>query len=71
MTPDSRFALASLATMLLPPLLAVSLWGLSRPRLALFRALLAVAAAWALSVVLTSEVHNPAGIAAATRRASP
>lgn len=68
MTPDARFALASLATQALPLLLAVSMQWLPRPRHAGLRALLAVAAAWTLSVFLASEVYNPAGIDAGHAR---
>lgn len=68
MTPEVRFALASLLTMMLPILIALGSWRLGRPRHALLRALLAIAAAWALSIVMTSEVYNPAGIAAAHAR---
>lgn len=68
MTPDAMFSLASRLTTALPILLALCLWWLGRPRHAVLRALLAVGAAWVLSIVPTSEIRNPAGIAAAHAR---
>jgi len=68
MTPDARFALALLLTRGLPTLLAAVWWWLGRPRHAVLRGGLAIGTAWALSVVLTSDVYNPAGIAAGHAR---
>ena len=63
MTPDTTFKIAEAGLGLATYGLAVLLFCLKRPSHRLLRGFLAVLAAWAMGILYTIVVYNPAGIA--------
>jgi hypothetical protein len=64
MTRKLLFDLVTIGSFALPLSLALILAALPRPRSPIARALVAIAAAWVVSVAYTIYLYNPAGIAA-------
>jgi hypothetical protein len=64
MTRKLLFDIVMLGAFALPLALALILVALPRPRSSVVRSVIAIATAWAVSVVYTIHLYNPAGIAA-------
>lgn len=64
MSPDTTFTIVEIGQGVVTYGLAVFLFSLKRPSTRVLRGLLAVLAAWAVGVIYTIYVYNPAGIAA-------
>jgi hypothetical protein len=64
MTRKLIFDVVAFGSLAIPTLLALVVAALPRPGSALARSAVAIAAAWAVGVVYTIYVYNPAGISA-------